>query len=196
MINFKTSGKIVVGLTGAMASGKSEASSIFKKAGAEVICADCLAAKYFNLTRVKIKNYFKTADKKLISKEVFQNAAKRKWLEKLLHPLILKEAAGIIKKTKNKIIVFDAPLLFEAGLQNAFDLTLCVYAEREESLERALSKGVGAEDFKRRCRAQIAPERKAQMADIVLYNNASRKDLENKIKKLYKSLKKEEKYGK
>ncbi|MDR0646235.1 MAG: dephospho-CoA kinase [Elusimicrobiota bacterium] len=196
MTNFKTKDKIIIGLTGGIACGKSTAAQIFKKNGAEVICADALAAKYFNLIRDKIERYFKTSDKNKIALEVFKSVSKRKWLEKQIHPFILREAEDIIKTTKNNIVVFDAPLLFEAGLKNAFDLTLCVYAASEIRLKRSLLKGIKDEDFKMRERAQTAQEQKAQTADIVLYNNASRKDLENKIKKLYKSLKQEEKYGK
>jgi dephospho-CoA kinase len=195
-MNFRAKNKIVIGLTGAIACGKTTAARIFKKSGAEVICADALAAKRFDLICAKIEKYFKTSDKNKIVVQIFKNISKRKWLEKQIHPFVIKEAKDIIKTTKNDIVIFDAPLLFEAGLKNAFDLTLCVYASPEIRIKRALLKGIDAEDFKGRDRAQIPQEQKAQTADIVLYNNATRKDFENKVIKFYKSLKKEDKYGK
>jgi dephospho-CoA kinase len=187
-MDFKREGKTVIGLTGGISSGKSEAANIFATLGAEVICSDKLSFKYYNELKDKIENYFKTGNRKEIAEKIFENAARRKWLENLLHPLIAEEAKFIIANTGKKVIVFDAPLLFESGFDDAFDLTICVYAGYVNRLKRALLKGFTREDFKRRDDAQILLESKAQRADIVLYNNSDRKDLQQKIHKLYKML--------
>ena len=187
-MDFKTKGKIIIGLTGGLASGKTAAAGFFEDGGALVICSDTLAAKHFALNSDKIKKLFGTADKKEIAALVFKDARKRKQLEALLHPLITKEAAQIIKAAKNRVIVFDMPLLYEAGFGSSFDLTLCVYAAQTTRAARALKKGISAADFKNRNAAQLPLEAKAQMADIVLYNEGTHAALRAKILKLYNNL--------
>ena len=177
--------KIILGLTGGVSSGKSTAAAAFKRAGALVICADILAAKYFGLKIKEIQKYFGTCDRAQIAAEVFTDAKKRKWLEELLHPLISKEAKKIIKTAEESVIVFDAPLLFETGLQNSFDLVLCIYADFKIRQKRA---AFSAADFKKRDAAQMPFEEKTRRADFVIYNEGTKKDLEAKIIKLCRFL--------
>ena len=186
MINFRKSGKIVLGLTGGISSGKSTAAAAFKKAGARVICADTLSAKYFGLKIEEIQKYFGTCGRPQIAAQVFTDGKKRKWLEELLHPLISKEAKKIIKTAKERVIVFDVPLLFEAGLQNSFDLVLCIYASFEIRQKRT---SFTRADFKRRDAAQMPLEDKAAAADIVIHSETAKKDLEAKVIKFCKAIK-------
>jgi dephospho-CoA kinase len=189
MTNFKARGKIVIGLTGGISAGKSVAAAAFRKAGAFVICADALAAEHLALQLPAVQKYFGTADKKKIAAQVFKSAAKRKWLERRLHPLIIKDAAATLKKSSAKVIVFDVPLLFEAGLQNSFDLVLCIYADTEVRRKRAALSRFAAGDFDARDDAQMPLMQKAQKADIVIFNNGAKRDLAVKISKFYRSLK-------
>jgi dephospho-CoA kinase len=185
MTNFKTRGKIIIGLTGGVSAGKSAAAVAFKKAGAFVVCADALAAKHTALLLPAVQKYFKTTDKKQIAARIFKSAAARKWLERMLHPPIIKDAAAMLRETSAKIAVFDAPLLYEAGLGGGFDLTVCISAAYETRGKR--SKFTAA-DFKRREAAQMPPQLKAQKADIVILNEGTKKDLEAKISKLCSAL--------
>ena len=107
-----------------------------------------------------------------------------------MHPLVLQQALLQIEKSKKKIIIFDIPLLFECGLEESFDLTLCVYADFNIRLKRALARKMTKEDFINRDKAQMLLEEKAQKANIVVYNNSTRKDLQEKIEKLFLILKK------
>ena len=184
-MNFRKEGSLVIGLSGGIASGKSTVLKIFEKLGAQIICSDTLAAKNFTLLKDKIEAYFNTADKAEIAQKIFKNAQDKKWLEKLLHPLVLQEALLTIKKSRKKIIVFDIPLLFECGLEDSFDLTLCVYGDFAIRLKRALSRKMTKQDFINRDKAQLPLEEKAQRANLVIFNNSTRKDLEEKIQKLF-----------
>ncbi len=184
-MNFKKKGALVIGLSGSIASGKSTALKIFEKLGAEIICSDILAAKNFDLFKDKIKEYFNTDEKAQIAEKIFKNAQDKKWLEKLLHPLVLKEAESIIKQSTKKIIVFDIPLLFECGLEDSFDFTLCIYADFAIRLKRAISRKMTKQDFINRDKAQMLLEEKAQRANLVIFNNSNKRDLEEKIEKLF-----------
>lgn len=186
-MDFKRGKKIVLGLTGSIASGKSTAADIFRTLGACVICSDTLAKKHYALLEDKICAYFASADKKEIADKMFKNPVQKKWLEDILHPPVLKEARDMIDTCKERIIVFDIPLLFECGFEDSFDLTLCVYTDYDLRKKRALHK-FSAQDFVQRDNNQIPLEKKAQRADIVFYNNSNYRDLEEKIKKFYKLL--------
>lgn len=188
-IDFKRNGKTVIGLTGGISGGKSTALEKFSSLGAEIICADKLSKKYFEILKDKIAEVFSSANSGEIAEAIFKDDVKRKWLESLLHPLILKEAAEIIDQSERKIIVFDLPLLFEAGLENSFDLTLCIYTDDKIRLKRALAKGFKEADFKARDLKQIPLNQKAQKADIVIYNNSNRKEFEEKLERFFNSLK-------
>ncbi len=190
MTDFKVKGKTVIGLTGSIASGKSAAAAIFKKLGAQVLSADELSAKHFVLNMPQIQSYFGTTDKQKIAAAVFASADKKLWLEKLLHPSILADAAQSIKESQNKIIVFDVPLLFESGLQTGFDLTVCITAPYDVRLKRAIARGLKEGDFKSRDSAQMPQEEKIKRAAAVFENNAALEDLEVKITKFYSGLKK------
>lgn len=184
-MNFRKKGSLVIGLSGGIASGKSTALKAFEKLGCEVICSDTLAAQNFNLLKDKIETHFNTIDKAQIAQKIFKNAQDKKWLEKLLHPLVLKEAQTQIKQSTKKIIVFDIPLLFECGLEDSFDFTLCIYSDFNIRLRRAISRKMTKEDFINRDKAQMLLEEKAQRANLVIFNNSNRKDLEEKIEKLF-----------
>ena len=190
MTDFKVKGKTVIGLTGSIASGKSAAAAIFKNLGAQVLSADELSAKHFALKLPQIQTYFGTTDKQKIAATVFADGSKKLWLENLLHPAILADAAQSIKESQNKIFVFDVPLLFESGLQSSFDITLCITAPYELRLKRAVARGLSEGDFKKRDSSQMPQEEKIKKAAVVLENDAQLEDLEVKIKKFYSSLKK------
>ncbi len=188
-MDFRRAGKKVIGLTGGMASGKSTVLDMFGELGAETICADKLGKKYFDVLKDRINEVFDTSDRVKIAASVFKDDAKRKWLESLLHPRILAQAQEIIKNTDKEIIVFDLPLLFEAGLEGGFDLTVCVLSDDKTRLKRALAKGFDKEDFKRRDLKQERQEIKADKADIVIYNNGDRKTLREKAVKIFNIIK-------
>ncbi len=188
-MDFRIKGKKVIGLTGGISSGKSTVLEIFGELGAETICADKLSKKYFEILKDRIAETFNTDDRGKIASLVFKDDAKRKWLEHLLHPMILSEAREIMASTDKSIIIFDLPLLFEAGLEGGFDLTLCVWAEWKERLARALAKGFDKEDFKRRDLKQYGLEQKADKADIVIYNNGDRKSLREKTVRIFNIIK-------
>jgi len=189
-LNFRQDGKIVIALSGAIASGKTAALEEFAALGAETICADTLAAKYRKTLKEKLKSAFGTDDKEKLTQLVFKDAQKLKELENMIHPLVLKEAGEIIKTTPKKIIVFAIPLLFEKGLEGGFDLTVCVYASYQKRFKRALSRGTNEFYFKRCDETQLPMVTKAERADIIIFNEGTRSDLRSKITRLYETLKK------
>jgi len=199
----KMKDRTIVGLTGAAASGKSAALDHFKRLGAFCVSSDVLAkevltsgACYNKILRklgtgVVLKDG--SIDRKKLSKEVFSDKSKRKRLESILHPEILRHALALIKTSNEKIIIVEVPLLFEAGLEKCFALTVCVDTPYSLRLERAAARGWTSGEFRRRNAAQLVAGEKAARADIVIGNGGSLGALRTRVKWVYDFITKLEK---
>ncbi|HAH32517.1 MAG TPA: dephospho-CoA kinase [Elusimicrobia bacterium] len=184
-------GSCVIGLTGAPASGKSAVLEMFRAAGFFCVSADALAKEV--LTEPECYNRILKKfgpeivlkdglpDTRGLSLEIFGDSSKRKWLEGLLHPEILKRIYSLIKKSHSKIAIVEVPLLFEAELGDCFTLTICVSAPLKARRARALKRGWSAAELARRESAQFAAERKAGLSDLAVMNDGQVRDLERKI---------------
>ncbi|HOW89559.1 MAG TPA: dephospho-CoA kinase [Elusimicrobiales bacterium] len=192
-------GVTVVGLTGAVASGKSTVLELFRKAGAFCVSTDVLAREVLTSGACyhKISRNFGTGvflkdgsiDRNKLARAVFSDKSKRRRLERILHPLILDRALSLIKKSHDKIIIVEVPLLFEAGLARCFSLTVCVDAPYRARLKRAAGRGWTAGDFRARTAAQMAADRKAALADVAIDNGGSPGSLKAEVLRLYAALK-------
>lgn len=192
-------GKSVIGLTGPIASGKSLALKLFAREGAFTVSTDAVTALLLTTPRIyhTISHKFGPdilqknglLDKKRLAAEVFNSAAKRKWLERLLHPEILKLAHSLITRSPKKIAVIEAPLLFEAGLAECFMLTVCLSAPAKTLEARALGRGWTRAEYKARLAAQLPAEKKYAGADVVLENSGAPRELAQKIKFICRFLK-------
>ena len=194
----KLKGKIIIGLTGAAASGKSAVLDRFRELGAFCVSTDALAkevltsgACYNRILQSFGPGVFLkdgSIDRKKLAKEVFSDKSKRKLLESILHPEILNHTLALIKRSHEKMIIVEVPLLFEAGLEKCFALTVCVDAPRDLRLKRAVARGWTPAEFRRRDAAQLAAGQKAAKADVVIGNEGSLKDLRGKTDNLFKFL--------
>ena len=192
-------GKTVIGLTGPIASGKSLALKYFKEEGAFCVLADAVTEEVLTspVCSGKISRKFGTEtiltngllDKERLAAAVFSIPAKRKWLESLLHPEILKRIHSLITKSRTNIAVVEAPLLFEAGLENCFTLTVSLAAPERLLQERALKRGWTRAQYLARKAAQLGAEEKYARADMTLDNSGGAGELRRRIKGLYRFLK-------
>lgn len=187
-------GRTIIGLTGPIASGKSLALACFAKEGALAISTDAVSAKVLTepacynriLHRFGRKAILNNGslDKERLAAAVFRSPAERKWLENLLHPEILNRVYSLILKSKKKIAVVEAPLLFEAGLPGCFNLTLCLAAPENTLKERALARGWTPAQYEARKKAQLSAQRKYALADLVLENGGDKKALAKAIRNI------------
>ena len=195
---FSAPGRVAIGLTGPIASGKSFALECFVKAGAFGVSMDAVSASLLTEPAVcnKILRKFGPEkiltngllDKKKLAAEVFGSPAGRKWLEGLLHPKILRRTHSLIKRSDKKIAVVETPLLFEAGLAEGFTFTVCLAAPEEELKARALKRGWTPAQYRARTRAQFPARRKYAMADLVLDNSGTKAALAGQIRSICRTL--------
>lgn len=171
-MSFHVKTKWVIGLTGAMLSGKSTALAYFARCGVETLSCDELVRQLRERPAVqkKLKAAFGTADKAELAQLVFENAAKRKVLEGILHPLLLKEVRVRIKKSECPVVVLEAPLLFEAGWDQYTDLNIVVLADPKTLPARLKARHISRAEYARRTRNQLRDLQKAQRADVVFFH--------------------------
>ena len=119
---------MIIGITGGIGTGKSTVAHLLKKKGATVIDADgigweILDQKKDQLVKVfghQILNKDNQVDRKKLGKIVFKDHNKRIALEKIVHPLLLRELKKHIAKENSKSLVVDCALIYEWGIQNWF----------------------------------------------------------------------------
>jgi len=115
----------IIGLTGGIGSGKSEAAKIFSSFGAKIIDLDIIA---HDLTTKNALGYSliiehfgydflnnkKEIDRKKLRKSIFEDKKIKKDIESILHPLIMEECQSQIKILDNALyLILVVPLLFE-----------------------------------------------------------------------------------
>lgn len=190
-----------VGLTGNFGMGKSTVARIFQKLGAHVIDTDKIVAELFNERDVceEIKKLFGKeiikngkVDKKAIADIVFENPSMRIYLENILHPRVFKKIDEIISKIPSsgepKIIVIEAPVIFERGYQNRFDVIVTVFTSESTAIERLEKKGIKREDTLKRMKSQFSIEMKKAKSDFIIDNSGSIENTEKQVEEIFQKL--------
>jgi dephospho-CoA kinase len=195
---------ILVGLTGGVATGKSTVANMFKKCGAPVIDADLLARQVVQpgkpawraIVRVfgkTILNPDRSLNRQALGSIVFRNPKKRQQLERIIHPRVAREQRRLVRLiAKNKpraVVIYEVPLLFEAGVDKRVDQIIVVTANRETQIARLKNRnGLSRAEALRRINSQMALAKKIQLADHVLNGMLPRPSLRRQIRQVYKNL--------
>jgi dephospho-CoA kinase len=118
--------------------------------------------------------------------QVFDSAERRAALESILHPEVYKcylEFTQEALASPAKIIFADVPLLFETGKKYTRDLVVVVACDKQTQLDRLQSRsGMDPEMASRMVAAQLPIEAKMKLADHVIWNSGSLKQLDQQIK--------------
>lgn len=188
--------RYVIGLTGGIACGKSTVSGILAALGASVLDADRIGhevlkkgqAAYGDVVGAfgrQILDEAGEVDRKILGPIVFSDPQKLKRLNSLTHPHIINNIVKQIS-TKDGIMILDAALLYEAGLDKLCDEVWIVQAEKEQQIARIRKRdGIGPEEALRRIESQDSRLKEAQGAAYVLDNSGSLAELEREVKRLY-----------
>ncbi|HMJ73215.1 MAG TPA: dephospho-CoA kinase [Solirubrobacterales bacterium] len=188
---------LTIGLTGGIAAGKSEALAAFERLGAETISSDAVVHELLEteplLPRLVERWGRKVApagkvDRDRIGSIVFADTDELKWLEGQIHPLVGERIGTWLKSLREDadVAVVEVPLLFEAGMDGAFDTTVAVIASDDVRSERARARGHALVD-EREAR-QLAQAEKASRAAHVIQNDGSVEDLERELSALVEKL--------
>lgn len=187
-----------VGLTGGIGSGKSTFAEMLAELGAVVIDADELARRALApgspLIDVVAQRYPDAVndgvvDRSKLADHVFADAAAKEWLEELVHPEVRRLAAvARAAAGPDALVVYDVPLLVEAGMEGQFDSVIVVTAPLADRLERLADRGLSREDALARMATQATDDQRAAVADIVVANDGTRADLAAQAASVYDTL--------
>ena len=183
---------ISVGLTGNVASGKSEVSRIWSEAGVPVISADALAR-----TAVEpgsdgldaVVDAFGPAvlaqdgslDRPRMRTRVFENDEARAKLESIIHPIVSRLRDEWLRERMDEgaeLVVSEIPLLYETGREADFDIVVFVDAPDPVRLERmAKHRGLSEHEGRRIMAAQMSADEKRRRADVIIRNDGTLDEL-------------------
>ena len=195
-----------IGLCGGSGSGKSYISSLFASYGIPSVNADEV---YHDITSIAGECTLELADefgdgiltdtgaldRRALSSLIFSNSDPKPYLSRLnsiTHKYVKREMLKIAAQYEMdgaESVIFDAPLLFEAGMERDCDLVIAVVANRETRIERIMTRdGITREAAERRINSQHSDEWLRERADIVIVNDST-KSLSEQISLVAKRIK-------
>lgn len=193
---------IVVGITGSLASGKTQVTKLFKKHGAKTWDADVAARNavkkgspvYHAIVKLFGKPFVLpdgALDRKKLAERAFANPRDLRKLNILIHPQVILDGLEAVDRVKDKngILALDVPLLFESKMDNLADFTVVVRSRRDAMLTRAGRRGLNEGLARKILATQWPVGRKAKHADYVIDNDGSVRDLERKVLETIRDIK-------
>ena len=188
-----------VGITGGIGCGKSTAARRFERRGFRLLDSDqivrdrvlrepAVVASLRERYGDAVFDARGAVDRPELARRVFSADAEREWLEGLTHPLVFAAWREAFAADPAARWVVEVPLLFEKGLENWFDFTVCVALSPEQQLARLEQRGLSRELAGQRISKQLPLARKIELSDFVLWNQGSPEFLEAQVDGLAKAL--------
>jgi dephospho-CoA kinase len=180
-------------LTGGIGAGKSEALAALERLGASVLSTDAVVHELYASAEVRdlvVERWGEevapggTTDRPAVAKRAFATPEDREWLEGMLWPRV-GARIGEWREEQSardpapRALVVEVPLLFEAGMDAAFDATVAVVADEAARRERAGARGHEALD--ERTARQLTQEEKAARATYTVANSGTLEELEQTL---------------
>ncbi len=197
--------RLLLGVTGGIASGKTTVARMLEEKGAPIIDFDVLARDVVEPDQPAWKQivaYFgeqvlledRTLDRKKLSGIVFTDLEKKKKLEGFTHPqigiLFLQQINEITEKDPDAIVQVVIPLLLEVSMQYMFHKILVVHVPHEMQIERLMGRdGIPREEAETIAASQLPIDEKVGYADFVIRNDASLEETQKQVDKLWEDLK-------
>lgn len=186
----------IIGLTGGIGSGKSTVSSYLREKGYKIIDADEIAAeivvpgsKLLDLLAESFGRDILQVDgslnRKALAKVAFSNESQKKKLDSIMLKEIINEILHLLtfyEKSQQNIVFIDAPLLFEAGLDEKCHEAWVVDADDEIRIQRVIKRdSLAREEVIARIKNQMSREEKIRRASFVLDNSQEESSLYEQI---------------
>lgn len=198
----------VIGLTGGTGSGKSTVAAYLREKGCYIIDADkisrTLTAKGGEALGPIKERFGKevfsddgSLDRKKLGSIVFADEKKLRILEEITTNIVIEKTLQRIEELRSsgneKTVIIDAPLLFECGMKDCADENWLVICEQENRINRLILRdGIERQSIMERMANQLSDDEKILMADVIIDNSGSLKDLYNQIDKLIERVEDEE----
>jgi dephospho-CoA kinase len=188
--------RLMVGIGGNIASGKSMVANELRRYGAKIIDADRIG---WTLLRRNTPQYKKLVaafgrgilnktgqiDRAALARHAFAGKMALKKLNSAVHPVLLEKVKDEMARHKKGLVVLDAALLFEWGLEKDVDVSILVTAPDRLKLKRLTDAGMPAAEAQARLALQTPDIKLWRRADFVLENRGSLAELKRKSRALW-----------
>ena len=185
-----------IGLTGGLGAGKSEALRSLKELGAATLSTDAVVHELLASDELRDALVDRLGDgvapggaldRSLIAERVFGDDEARAWLEGTLWPRVGARVAAWRAALEEadprpRATVVEVPLLFESGMDSAFDATIAVVADEGVRAERAAARGHAG--VAERAGRQLSQEEKSQRADFTVRNDGTIDELKRSLSRV------------
>jgi dephospho-CoA kinase len=191
--------KIVLGLTGNIACGKSTVCAMLTDLGAEVIDADRVVHDVLRLPTIvrAVAERFGgdvlapdgQIDRRKLGAIAFADPQAMADLESILYPDTLRRIDELVAASDAPIVVVDAIKLYEAGIAAKCDQVWVVVCPTEQQVRRLVStRGMSEEEAWLRIHAQAPQEEKVARADVVIDNSGDLAETRRQVERAYARL--------
>jgi dephospho-CoA kinase len=195
----------IIGIVGGIGSGKSTVAQVFASLGCVVSDSDASVREILGEPTIKrelaalwgdrVIASDGSIDRSRIAQIVFESPIERRKLEGLIHPLVHERRRALIRRAREQGaagVIIDAPLLFEAGVDNECDAIVFVDVPREIRLARVKSaRGWDDSELDRREKAQMGLEHKRKQSDYVVSNTGLPDELHGRVARVLASIQKD-----
>ena len=195
---------LTVALTGGIASGKSVVAKILEELGCYIHNADKIAhdlmepekpvwKKIVGHFGIKILNEDKTINRSRLGKIIFSDEKERRFLNELIHPLVLEKKKEIINRIEKEghynIFISEAALTIEAGFADFFDKIIMTYCKKEVQIERLMERdGISQKQAMKKIKSQMQPQEKLKYADYIIDTSGSLQSTVEQTERVYRNL--------
>lgn len=192
---------IKIGITGSIGMGKSTVSSIFKNNNIKVWDADFEVHNLYKKGKEGynsiISIYPELKDKVEINRKKVSNLLREKkidlkLIEEIIHPLLIKSREEFIKKNKkDKLLIFDIPLLYETKAYIWLDYVINVFCSKKNQIERLKQReNFDIKKINYLISKQISVNQKNKKADYVINTDQDLKQVERQVVNFIKTMRK------
>lgn len=178
---------LLIGITGGIACGKTEVAKVFQEKGAIVLSGDQIGREVVETSgtvREELVGAFGedilgsdgSLDRRRLGRIAFASEASRDKLNKIIHPHLLKELRKRIQAAEEEnpqaVVVIDAALIVEWGLEKELDHLIFVESNREDNILRLQRhKGYSQKEALDRIKSQLPEKVKEEKADMIVRNH-------------------------
>lgn len=195
---------LLIGVTGGIACGKTEVCKVFQRKGAAILSGDQIGKEVVEENKRVLKELVLAFGESILTKNgklnrrklgqiAFASQEAKEKLNGIIHPYLLRELRQRIKDLRNKgkmpVVVIDAALIVEWGLEKELDYLIFVESKREDKIKRLKEeKGYTRREALDRIKSQLPERVKKRKADFVIRNDKGLAELRQRAERVWKHL--------
>ena len=190
----------VIGLTGSIGTGKSEAARQLEALGASIISADEVGHEAYTPNTEAWEQVIAAfgddilqddgdIDRRKLGAIVFSDPSQLEKLNQIMHPRMARmvsDKIGVLRDQGVNVVVVEAALLFEAGWDTLVEEVWVTDSPEHIVIGRLKERnGLSEEEAKKRIHSQMGRAERIERSDFVINNSGDMADLGNAIKELW-----------